>query len=646
MTNNWQRLSLSITLGTAVACADAAAAEPTGPAPTTEARTAAAEAESDSASAGMSVDIAYSEIRAPCRDRHPTRWAYFGDFHVHTSLSFDAYLFENRNGPDAAYRYAKGRAIQIPDVNGTQTARIDRPLDFAAVTDHSEFLGEVDLCTTPGSVSFDTEPCRTYRESNLVVAFAGFGARLADPSPSRDARICGVGDVNCTLAAAGPWREVQRAAEAHYDRTAACRFTTFVGYEWTGTTQLDNLHRNVIFRNNQVPQLPVSYFEEPTPEGLWNRLDTVCTDQGGQCDVVAIPHNSNGSGGEMFDVEYGGAVSPADKRRVAEQRARLEPLMEVYQHKGSSECAYPGFTYDEQCAFELVQDVSEDQSGPRTPEPQDFLRGALAQGLIESQTLGVNPFALGVIASTDTHNSTPGAVQETGWQGHTGITDAIVARSNDTFSPGGLVGIWAVENSRDALFDAMKRKETFGTSGPRIRPRFFGGWSFAESVCNDPNLLEAAYANGVPMGGTLRARPGAGGGAPQFILHATNDDTLLQVAQIIKIDLLSDGTTREQVFEVAGDINNGASVDERTCRRSGPGETILCGMWTDPDFDPNQPAVYYMRVVENPSCRWLTETCNALPPLQQPAQCRQDNYVGTVQERAWTSPIWYIPPSS
>ncbi len=581
-----------------------------------------------------------TEARARCRDRHPTRWAYFGDFHVHTSLSFDAYIFENRNGPDAAYRYAKGETIDIPGLDGTQPARIDRPLDFAAVTDHAEFLGEVDLCTTPNSVSFDSNACRRYREGTTASRFLSFGLRLSDPSPARNRGICGAGNQNCTAAATEMWQQTQQAAEEHYDRSADCSFTTFVAYEWTGTTGGNNLHRNVIFRNDQVPTLPVSYFEEPTPEGLWNRLDAVCGEA--PCDVVAIPHNSNGSGGQMFDVEYGGARTTAAQRRIARQRARLEPLMEIYQHKGSSECAL-GFAADEQCSFELVQDVSEGEPRPLSPEPNDFLRGALALGLMESLRIGVNPFQLGVLASTDTHNSTPGAVQEDDWLGHTGTADADVANANPTFSPGGLVGIWAEENSRDALFNALKRKETFGTSGPRIRPRFFGGWTYPTNACAAPDLLQTAYANGVPMGGRLPARP-ASAAAPRFVVQAMQDQIPLQVAQIIKIDVLDDGTPREQVFNVSGNPNNGARVDPQSCQPSGPARATLCRVWVDPTFDADRPAVYYMRVLQNPTCRWLTEACNALAPSNRPPQCSNNDQPPIVQERAWTSPIWYVPP--
>ena len=301
---------------------------------------------------------------------------------------------------------------------------------------------------------------------------------------------------------------------------------------------------------------------------------------------------------------------------------------------------------DEQCNFELVDDASEEgmPAPPLAPQSNDFLRGALALGLLESVRIGVNPFGLGVIASTDTHSSTPGGVMEDGWLGHFAAADADVASSNSTFSPGGLVGAWAVENSRDALFEAFKRKETFGTSGPRIRPRFFAGWLYASGICNAPDLLDQAYANGVPMGAVLPARP-ATAGAPRFVLQAMRDKTLLQVAQIVKISVAPDGSTQEQVFNVAGNPNNGATVDLNSCKPSGPGRAHLCEVWVDPTFDPKQPAAYYMRVLENPTCRWTTHACNALPASERPDQCNDPAVTKTVQERAWTSPIWYMPPS-
>ncbi|MCG8418557.1 MAG: DUF3604 domain-containing protein [Proteobacteria bacterium] len=574
---------------------------------------------------------------------NPERNAYFGDLHVHTSYSFDAYAWDTRNDPEAAYKFARGEPMAIPPLDdegkGTVTIQLDRPLDFAAVTDHSEFLGEVDLCVTEGSESYDTAACRLYRRGGPV-SVVDMSSRIMSPYPTRNKAICGRDDSTCLQAAAGPWLRIQQAAEAANDE---CSFTSFVAYEYSGIPLGANMHRNVIFRTAQVPDLPVSYMEEPSPEGLWEQLDALCTHAGNGCEVLAIPHNSNLSQGRLFDVEYGGVGDPAEQAKIAARRARLEPIMEIFQHKGASECAFPAFTTDEECNFELLSTGESDENAfGKPPQESDFLRGALGIGLTESLRLGVNPFRLGVIGSTDTHNASPSYVDEDDWHGHVGVEDSDVPNSQIRFSPGGLVGVWAEENTRDALFKAMQRRETFGTSGPRMQVRFFGGWDYDSGLCADPNMLAQAYETGVAMGADLPA-PNAGARAPRFLLQAMQDKVPLQVAQIIKIWVDRDGTVREQVFDVSGNRDNGADVDINTCERSGSGEAHLCAVWQDASFDPGQPAVYYARVLENPSCRWITHACNALPAGDRPAQCSDPNEAKIIKERAWTSPIWYQP---
>jgi hypothetical protein len=407
----------------------------------------------------------------------------------------------------------------------------------------------------------------------------------------------------------------------------------------------------VIFRNNAVPSLPVSAFEEPTRQGLWQRLKTMCTDAGTGCQVLAIPHNSNLSEGMAFDAEYGGATTISGQRAIATLGASTEPLVEIYQHKGSSECSTDFSSgllgADEQCGFEQLSATpctTYDEQGECT-SPRDFVREALTLGMRERQRLGVNPLRLGIIASTDTHNGTPGNVDEASWRGHVGTQDSrlglALTGTLEEYSPGGLAGVWAIENSRDALFEAMQRRETFGTSGPRMTVRFFGGWSYPTTMCGSTNLVSSGYSGGVPMGGTLPARTGSG--APRFVIQATMDETRLQVAQVVKrwIDRL--GNTRERVFDVAGNRANGATVNPLTCEVSGPGSTTLCGVWTDPTFDAAVPAVYYVRVLENPTCRWTAEWCRSLPLSERPLRCSDPNMPRTIQERAWSSPIWYEP---
>jgi hypothetical protein len=551
---------------------------------------------------------------------------------------------------------------------GTQTVQIDRPLDFTALTDHSEFLGEVELCTTPGSITYDSTLCQNYRiGGNQGTTYMGI--LLALPNPTHPAEVCGAANEYCLPTASEVWSRVQEAADDAYDRTTACSFTSFVGYEYTASQNVSTLHRNVIFRSDQVP-FPTTVFEQETRQGLWSELKNTCIDAGIGCDVLVIPHNSNESNGKMFQVEYPGAATLDDERAQARFRNSMEPLLEVYQHKAAGECltGISGIVGapDEQCAFEQryvdppfldcgdgVGTFGTITSG--CTSRRDYLRGILLEGMLEDVRIGANPFRTGVIASTDTHNGTPGAVAEDGWIGHRGTDDGLLAdrigegqfyRGGWRFSAGGLAAVWAEENSRPAIFDALRRRETYGTSGPRMAVRFFGGTGLIADLCTDPQMVEKAYAAAVPMGGIL-----GGTTAPTFLLSAMKDPgtmsapgTQLQVAQIVKV-WLEGGTRHEQVFDVAGDAANGATVDDATCAQSGPGADALCAVWTDPDFDPAEHAAYYARVLENPSCRWTARQCNALAPMDQPPSCTNPVVPRTIQERAWTSPIWYEPSS-
>jgi hypothetical protein len=604
------------------------------------------------------------------RDRN----AYYGDLHVHSTYSFDAHIYDVRGRPEDAYRFARGDTVLLPplDANGqgTRPVRIDRPLDFTAVTDHSEFLGEVEICSTPGAPGYDSPTCEVFRTTANIFdadeATRTFGLRLTSPQP-RFEDVCGADAAACLTPASTVWDRVQAAAEAAYDRSPACSFTTFVAYEYSAGPAVSTLHRNVIFRNARV-SFPTSYFEEPTPQGLWARLRADCLDAGTGCDVLAIPHNSNESTGRMFLIEYPGAQSVADERTQAALRSAIEPLAEIYQHKGDSEC-FNGLSGivgapDELCEFEkrrVLADCGEGIGSLGTAQGtcasrSDFLRGALLIGLQEDERLGVNPYRLGFIGSTDTHNATPGAVAEDRFLGHRGTddgtTEGLLGRGRLTpggvvFSPGGLAAVWAEENSRDAIFNALRRRETFATSGPRIAVRFFGGWDFTPALCQSPDPVARADAAGVPMGATLTGSPP--GASPRFLVSALRDagtearpGTPLQRIQIVK-GWLENGERRYAVHDVAGDPANGATVDLETCTPVGAGADSLCTVWTDPDFQPHEHAYYYARVVENPSCRWNTYLCNALPPEGRPATCTNPEIPKTVQERAWTSPIWYRP---
>jgi hypothetical protein len=293
--------------------------------------------------------------------------------------------------------------------------------------------------------------------------------------------------------------------------------------------------------------------------------------------------------------------------------------------------------------------------GPDCVSPRSYVRYALTEGLREEERLGVNPFKFGLMASTDTHNGLAGGVEERSWPGHLGIADADLSSrasldpsvyGNASNGPGGLIGVWAEENSREAIFDAMERKEVFGTSGPRIRPRLFGGWGLPADLCTATDAVERADAAGVPMGGDLPMRTAS---APSFFAAAQRDPSrrggLLERIQIIKGWVDEQGQLAQRVYDVAGAADTGASVDLATCEPRGAGFDSLCGVWRDPDFDAAQRAVYYARVVENPSCRYNQWQC-VTAGESAPAECANPELVRSIRERAWTSPIWYTPRSS
>jgi hypothetical protein len=530
------------------------------------------------------------------------------------------------------------------------------------VTDHSELLGETHLCATPGSAGYDSFVCVALRRWPSLT-YATQNGRVFSMEEPVHFSFCGEDDGVCLDASRIPWQETQDAAEAAYDRSSTCRFTSFVGYEWTGMPNGDNTHRNIVFRNERVPELPTSYLDENGEAGLWQALVRDCLERGDGCDTIAIPHNSNVSNGLMFRTENKDGT-PID-RATAQRRAALEVLVEVTQHKGDSECRAGGPVEDELCGFETLRGarLAEAATGISTSEipPLVYVREVLIEGLAEQVRIGVNPFKFGLIGATDTHLGAPGSVEEDAYPGHAaGIVSARLEVppmiDQPGFNPGGLAAVWAEENSRDALFEAMRRRETYGTSGPRMQVRFFGGWNTPPDLCETGDFVAQGYASGVPMGGDLAARGSAA--APSFAVWARKDPgtpghrgTALQRVQIVK-GWIENGERLERVYDVAGDANNGADVALATCQPQGPGFDELCSVWRDPAFDPARPAVYYTRVVENPSCRWTQHVCNAAgvdcaEPGSVPAgmePCCDPDVPRTIQERAWTSPIWYTPP--
>ncbi len=608
-----------------------------------------------------------AETREPCANRDPERRPFFGDLHVHTGYSQDASTQGTRSTPRDAYHFARGEALGIQpfreDGQPLRTVQLARPLDFAAVTDHAEQIGEVRLCRTPGSSGYDAWVCRLYRAFPRV-AFFLMNARYS-AGGSRFG-FCGDEGAGCLAAARSVWQETRAAAEAAYDRSAACRFTSFVAYEWTaGVDNGKNLHRNVIFRDEPVPELPASVMETGVEAArLWDALERDCARGLPGCQALTIPHNSNLDGGLMFrSAEVLGGEIGADEAR---RRAHFEPLVEVMQHKGDSECLLSGDTTDEACGFEKLP---YDNFGGRyafvgAAEPQrgQFVREALKRGLALEAAYGANPFRYGLVASTDTHLGTPGLVSERDFPGHGGagtpVGDALPEGLPDAleFGPGGLAVIWAEENTRTALFDAMLRREVYGTSGPRPVLRVFGGFALPADLCARSDFVARGYGDGVPMGGILEAPGASAPSALRLAVQALKDPGTehdpgapLQRIQIVK-GWLAAGALHERVWDVAGGPND-AGVDLASCQRSGSGHARLCTVWADPDFDPALPAFYYARVLENPSCRWSQHVCSAAGvDCGDPASigpgldgCCDASHRPTVQERAWSSPVWYQP---
>ncbi len=637
-----------------------------------------------------------SENREPCRDYRPARQPLFGDLHVHTSYSFDSYLSSQRRDPWDAYRYARGDSIILPDALGDQTvsATIGRPLDFTAVTDHAEFLGQINVCTMdPSKAGYWWPHCMMTRAQNIwpQLLAAQWWTVLGgqQESPPGKSFACSLSD--CDRAEKETWGRIQAAAEDHYDRSEECSFTTFVGYEYTEAFDQNNMHRNVIFRNENVVELPVSVYDTGYGSfpSLWQQLRERCTDLEFGCDVMSIPHNPNLAGGLMFR-------DPENEQEL-QDRLFFEPVVELIQHKGASECRYDRLralgldTVDEACDFEQVPADNLNMMGTvhgkvRSDKAlqvplekfarRNMVRNALKDGLQLEASLGKNPFVMGFIGSTDTHSATPGAAEESNYTGHLGRRDAEYTNVQDHFfsNPGGLAVVWAEENSRDSIFAAIRRRETYATSGTRPEVRFFAG-DYDDDLCTDPNMLSKAYDSGVPMGGELDlSDPGAE--SPAFLIAVQKDGgiqgyagTDLQRIQVIKGWRDSAGQAHEQVIDILGKADNGAGVDVSNCAPLGEGIKQACTVWRDPAFNRSENAFYYVRVLENPTCRWSTLQCQAagVNPFDEScnAQARaattaaqdagatgdvfskccldpveQSFYSPTVQERAWSSPIW------
>ena len=582
--------------------------------------------------------------------------AYFGDVHVHSSWSLDAYtLGGNRDDPTVAYRYGRGDTITRPD--GSMLGPLRVPLDFMAVTDHDAWLGEVQSCLDVDDVAYDTRSCRTIRANQGFGELYGKYGRQGMRPPE----ICGestIGPENrCYERSRHLWNEIQKNADAFYQPGT---FTTFAAYEWTGQPpSVGHLHRNVIFRGQAIPEWGGSAVEmQNRPERLWEWLEGACI---GECQVLAIPHNTNWS--------QGVAMAPRNSdgtpftTEILKRRAWAEPLVEIFQIKGGSECYLGLGTTDEECNFEPYFEETckpGEQSATgmgNCPSASDYVRNALKTGLTVEAQYGVNPFKYGFIASPDDHKSTPGDTDEGTFNYKFGDKGSLTAPFGETqnggniTNPGGLMGVWAAENTRESIFDAMKRREAFGTSGTRIRVRFFGGWTYPSDLHMNRDLIQEAYRTGVPMGADLPTLPAAMAPAPRFVVWATKD---ADAANLQKIQIIKGWSEGEQTYEEVYDVvcadgltpdaethrcsDNRAIVDLSDCSYStDKGAAELSTTWTDPAFDPADRAFYYARVLENPTCRWTSYRALARQSaIPEPA---------LIKERAWSSPIWYTPVS-
>ena len=609
---------------------------------------------------------------------NPNKNAYFGDLHVHTENSFDAYTFGTIATPHDAYKYAQGEAILHP--TGYQI-QLSRPLDFYAVTDHAMFLGLLKEAadTTSEFSRYDfTKPLHGLNDSvsnNMFSVFSRSG--LFRPFARQVNDGLQKGEIDKSLVenvGRSVWQKTIKAADDAYKPGT---FTTFAGYEYSSSVDLYEkyLHRNVIFRDTKnLPERLFSRIDSQDPEKLWAWMDGL-REKG--VESLAIPHNSNISGGAAFPLtDYDGAPIGDE---YAKRRILNEPLVEITQVKGTSETHPLLSKNDEWAGFEVTTGHKGEQL--RSNLDGSYVRDAYLRGLSFSAQVITNPYKFGVIGSSDTHVG-GGSDNEEVYFSKVGLLDGtaelrgsipfnkvygtvlslakpeFLAEGDENkryfaanprlihFSASGLAAVWAEENTREAIYDALRRKETFATSGPRIKIRFFAGYDLAAADLNDAGLLERLYANGVPMGATISLQQGK---TLSFFVWATADPlgAPLQRLQIIK-GWLEDGEKKEKVYDVACSDglsvdpetsrcpDNGAFVDLKDCSISAnSGDKEIKTVWQDPEFLPNQEAFYYLRVLENPVCRW--STWDAVRVAETP----RSDMPATIQERAWSSPIWF-----
>ena len=619
--------------------------------------------------AGIVLTLGFSAVSA--QDTN----LYWGDTHLHSSYSPDAYLMQNRSAdPDTAYRYAKG----YPVIHPYHRARIQigTPLDFLVLSDHGEFMGVVPMILQADPRVANTETGGRYvqmaAEGREIDVFGELIAQINGIVPVSQ-------DLNSPEISSSVWSEIMDAADRHYEPG---KFTAFMGWEWSSTPQGQNLHRVVIMKgdkSNGSQFIPYTSLDSSRPEDLWAWLKSTSEKTG--ADFLAIPHNSNISGGLMFPlVDSDGNAVDAD---YAKLRMRWEPVVEMTQIKGDSE-THPRLspndefadyeTYEHLIAVEGVEAPSMFSDGflgtlseedraiieaheERIVENGDYARTALMRGLVLEERTGANPYKFGMIGSTDSHTAMASA-EEDNFHGKMAIDSTPETKAEDIIpgTPGwdmgaaGLAAVWATENTREGIFEAMQRKEAYATTGPRIELRFFGGWNFRNRDARARDIAGIGYDKGVPMGGDLTAGPD--GKAPSFLIRAVKDPVgaNLDRVQVIKGFLDDDGMPQEKIYDVALSDNRkagedgkvppvGNTVDVSTGNYTNSiGDAELAVVWMDPDFAADKRAFYYVRVLQIPTPRHTLFDAIALGiPVEE------TGHPATIQERAYSSPIWYTP---
>lgn len=574
---------------------------------------------------------------------NPDRDVFFGQTHLHTSWSMDAYIFGNTiTGPEEAYQFAMGQPVKHP---GGYVVKLARPLDFQGVTDHSEYLGMLRKANDPTSPISKLPIAAKLKANTPAEALEVFKFLVGILSKNEPIK-----DFLDPKLMASVWDQNVQIADKYY---RPGKFTTFVSYEWTSAPGGQNLHRNVFFRDSKkTPPVPFTAIDSIHPEDLWSWMDGQ-RKQGNE--VLAISHNANLSNGLMFPVTVDSKGNPLTAA-WAQARLNNEPLTEIRQLKGTSETAPELSPNDEFADFELMSFLLGKDNSTSNPHGS-YAREAYQNGLAMQVARGYNPYKFGIVGAGDSHNTTTSYSQSAYDGGHASLDQSPKARLAGKIEAGmevlklgtsGLAGVWAEQNTRESIFDAMRRKEVYGTSGVRIKVRLFGGWDYKESVFQQRDWVKTGYRDGVPMGADLRPTKG---GAPTFMVWALKDpdDANLDRVQIVK-GWTKGGQLFERIYDVAW--SDGRKPDPRTGKVPAVRSTVdiknasytntvgaveLKKVWRDPDFDPSLHAFYYVRVLQIPTPRWSTYDAKKLgiaPPTRVSP---------TVQERAWTSPIWYSP---